>query len=193
MHSVWVNVITLQPDFDLIETLLEVKVKVFQNNFRKSSSSSSPRIRPSGLLLFHSIFLTVFLGFFSHMVCSSKSCWDSARIHSWNMFLPVGLVILNKLKNWLNYQFFLNFFISFVVPKCKTSSFPHEFHLCYLQSFFLSLNFAQRENTLTVSWPSACKMAQEGENLFYNLELFRHPLECANCVKGGSATQVVCV
>jgi hypothetical protein len=39
-----------------------------------SSSSSSTSIRPSGLLRFHSIFLTVFLGFFSHVVCSSNGC-----------------------------------------------------------------------------------------------------------------------
>jgi hypothetical protein len=39
---------------------------------RMRTSSSS--IRPSGLLQFHSIFLTVFLGFFSRVVCSSKGC-----------------------------------------------------------------------------------------------------------------------
>jgi hypothetical protein len=36
-----------------------------------SSYSSSSSIRASGLLRFHSIFLTVFLGFFFHVVCSS--------------------------------------------------------------------------------------------------------------------------
>jgi hypothetical protein len=39
-----------------------------------NSSSSSSSIRPSGLLRFHSIFLTAFLGFFSHVVYSSKDC-----------------------------------------------------------------------------------------------------------------------
>jgi hypothetical protein len=38
------------------------------------SSWYSLIIRPGGLLRFHPIFLTVFQGFFFHVVCSAKVC-----------------------------------------------------------------------------------------------------------------------
>jgi hypothetical protein len=120
LNSVFLHIVlSIHLRENSLEEMLYVSVK---------SSSSSSNIRPSGLLRFHSIFLTVFLGFFSHVVCSSKGC----LIHSFNMFLPIGPIILDKFKNWFDFQIFLNFFISFVVPKYKTSSFPHEFHMIYI-------------------------------------------------------------
>jgi hypothetical protein len=33
-----------------------------------------------------------------------KVVWDSVRIHSFNMILPIGPLILNKFENWFNFQ-----------------------------------------------------------------------------------------
>jgi hypothetical protein len=46
-----------------------------------------------------------------------KVVWDSARILSFNMFVPVGPIILNKLKNLFNFQIFLKFLHSSCDPK----------------------------------------------------------------------------
>jgi hypothetical protein len=63
---------------------------------------------------------------------------------------------------------------------------------CVVKSVNISSpNFAQGKNPHAARWPFLCKITEKGEKLVYNLELFRHPPDRANCVKGGSATQVV--
>jgi hypothetical protein len=77
------------------------------NHMDSSSSSSysySLSIKPGGLLWFHSIFLTVFLAFFSMWSVLQPFVLDSVRIYFFNVTLPTGTVILNKFRDCFDFQ-----------------------------------------------------------------------------------------
>jgi hypothetical protein len=89
-----------------------------------SWSQTSSSIRPGGLVRFHSIFLTVFLCFFFHVVCNANVCLEFwGRIHSFNVvYFNFQVFFLISFLLWSRSVKPAVFLINFISAACSLFS-----------------------------------------------------------------------